>query len=109
MENVRAEIVELCDIKTHLCMKAESLYINLSKHIYRGILNFVVFVIRNGDFFNNFIIRILLRGQKLFTATKTDTFVFKYCTVHIEDQRISDKYYYVVFFLPILCTDKKRK
>ena len=37
MGNVRAEIVELCDIKTHLCMKAESLYINLSKHIYRGV------------------------------------------------------------------------
>ncbi len=52
MENVRAEIVELCDIKTHLCMKAESLYINLSKHIYRSVLNFVVFVIRHGEFVN---------------------------------------------------------
>ncbi len=42
MEIVKAEIVELCDIKTHLRMKAESLYINLSKHIYRGVFNFVM-------------------------------------------------------------------
>jgi hypothetical protein len=59
MENVRAEIVELCDIKTHLCRKAESLYINLSKHIYRGILNFVVFVIRHGEFLYIILLHLL--------------------------------------------------